>query len=303
MAVPTVRQMSAAIQRRCKGKIPFLEILDALDEKQKEIHGQYEWPWTKAEYNIPIQGTYNTGTVSITDGTRNVTLTGGTWDTSWKYKRMYLGTMNVDFLVESFPTSSTATLVDPVNFGENVTDGEYTIFQDIYPLPDDCETILLIVNPIFRYRLQYIPVYTLHWQNVYSRVFFSQFQTGFCDGAFNDAEQTRTIQFAPAPGAVAEYRLVYRRRPPTLSTLESIPLIPETYYRGLELLADYQVRFDNQLPGWMECKKEGYQIIQSLKRKYTAAPMYDTYSAYWQYPFFVDSSVYAGGLFVGPTHA
>jgi len=216
---------------------------------------------------------------------------------------MYLGAQNTDFLVASFDSPTQATLADPVNFGQNITNGSYTIFQDIYPLPDDCETILLIVNPVFRYRLQYIPTYTLHWQNVYSRVFFSQFQTGFCDGAYDDTNKTRTIQFAPSPGGVAEYKLIYRRRPPALSDLSKITVLPESYYRGLELLAEYQVRFENQLPGWMECKSEGYQIISSMKRKYTAAPMYDTFAAYWQYPYFVDSSVYAGGLFVGPTVA
>ena len=303
MAAPTVKVMSAAIQRRCKGKIPLLEILDALDEKQKEIHGHYEWPWTVGEYLIPIQGTYNTGTISVTDGSTIVTGTGTAWDPAWRYKRIYLGAQNVDFLVDTVDSPTQITLKNPVNFGENLTDQTYMIFQDIYALPDDCETILLIVNPLFRYRLDYVPTYTLQWQNVFSRVFFSQFQTGFCDGAYDDDTSARTIQFAPPPGGVAEYKLIYRRRPPTLDGLGDKTILPETYYRGLELLAEYQVRFENQLPGWSECKREGYQIIQSMRRKYTAAPMYDTYSLYWQYPRYEQSSIYAGGLFVGPTSA
>ena len=307
MAVPTVRQMSAAIQRRCRGRIPLLMILDALEEKHKEIHGVYEWPWTKAETNLAIQPTYSTGTVSIVDQSTALTGNGATWDANWNYKRIYLGSQNVDRLIESFDVplggDSAATLVQPINLGYDVVAQPYTIFQDIYALPEDCETILLIVNPLYRYRLQYIATYTLQWQNVFSRVFFSNFQTGFCDGAYDDATKRSTIQLAPAPSAIGEYRLVYRRKPPALSTMASQPIVPETYYRAVELLAEYQVRFENGLPGWSECKKEGYQIVMAMRRKYTAAPMYDTYSAYWQYPYYTDSSVYASGLFVGPTVA
>jgi len=173
----------------------------------------------------------------------------------------------------------------------------------VYALPDDCQTILLIVNPIFRYRLKYVPTYTLQWQNVFSRVFFSNFQSAFCDGAYDDDTEKTTIQMAPAPSATAQYLMIYRRRAPAFTTLAQKPITPPEYSSALESLAEYKVRKDCGLAGWSDCKENGWQQVKSMRRKYTAAPMYDTYASYWQYPFYEDSSVYAGGLFVQPTSA
>lgn len=299
MSVPTVGQMAAAIQRRCKGKIPFLEILDAIDEKNKEIHGHYEWPWTKAEYNIPLKGPYTTGTISVTDGTAIVTGVGTTWDTSWAYKRIVFGGSGIDYPISAVNSTTQLTLASVVNLGANLSAEEYTIFQDVYPMPDDCETILAIVNPLYQYRLHYLPTYTLQSMYVFPRTFFTNLQYGFCDGAYDDTNQRSTIQFAPPPGSVSEYRLIYRRRPPTLGTLSAKPIVPETYYRAIELLAEYQVRLDNQMVGWNEAKMEGYQVVKSMLRKYTAAPMYDTYASF---PLYDRSQVNGGGpLLTGPT--
>ncbi len=155
MALRTVEEIAASVQRRVGGIAPRMEILDAIDNANKEIHGKYEWPWTRAESNIRVQGTYTTGTVSITDQTNAVTGTGTNWDTTWLYKRIYFGTNNVDYQIASVNSPTSLTLAQNINLGVNQTNVGYTIFQDTYPLPSDCEfgDILLVVNPIFRYKL------------------------------------------------------------------------------------------------------------------------------------------------------
>lgn len=322
MAARTVAQMAASISRHCGGMVAYAEIIDAIENANKEINTKWTWPWTRAESNVLIQAPYNTGTVSIVDGTDTVNLdfgSGGIWDPGWQFKRIYLGQSNIDLEVREFSTT-TATLYQPINFGTDIVNAPYTIFQDMYALPDDCEFggIMLIVNPIYRYRLRYIPVYTQEWQSVFSRVFFTNFQTGFADCGYSDLWNANLIRFAPAPGSVSEYRLVYRRRAPSLGIaspafshntpptgtnfLSNTTILPESYDRVVELMAEYLVRFQrtNPLPGWMECKREAYQLVASMRRK-MATTLNDNYSSYWQYPYFTESSMYTSGLFITPT--
>lgn len=306
MAQRTVEEMIAAVARRVGGIVPRMEIFDALENANDEIYNKYEWPWTRAESNILVQGTYTTGTVSITDQTNAVTGSGTNWDPTWQYKRIYFGTNNVDYLIASVNSPTSLTLAQNINLGVNQTNVGYTIFQDTYPLPSDCEfgSILLVVNPIFRYKLKYIPTYTFDWQSVYSRVFFNQFQSAFCDAGYSDTNNTGLIRLGPAPGSVAEYRMVYRRRPVQLTALSQTTWLPPSYDRVLELIAEYKIRFHQKtpMPGWMECRNTANDLLRDLRRK-TTVTMYDTYAKFAMFDQSVNSSAYdtGSGLFVGTT--
>jgi hypothetical protein len=309
MALRTVQVMIADIARRTGGQIPIGVIMDAIESANKEIHVKYDWPWTRAEANIQIQAPYQVGTLSINDQTNVFTGSGTSWSPAWQYKRLYLGQNNVDYLVNGFSDATDGTLVQTINTGTNFVNSTYTIFQDTYALPADCEfgSILLIVNPIYRYRLRYVPSYTLDFQSIFSRVFFTNFQSGFADNGYDDTGKTGLIRFAPAPGSICEYRIVYRRRPPSLQGLASTPTLPESFDRAIELLAEYKIRFGQKTPmaGWMEVKQEAYQMILDMRRRISTS-MQDNYSAYSQYPYYDQmfgnsQSVFAGGLFIGPT--
>lgn len=279
------------------------EILDAIQDANKEIHTKYEWPWTRGEANIPIQPTYTTGSLSINDGSASFTGLGTTWSTGWTNKRILLG--NIDYLVSAFTSPTTGTLVQPINVGANKVNVPYTVFQDTYALPTDCEFggILLVINPTYRYRLRYFPVYTAEWTSAYTRTFFNNFQSGFSDAGVDDATGASLIRFTPAPGSVAEYRIVYRRRPPALSALTSISMIPESFDRVIELMAEYMVRFHRKQPmaGWMEVKNEAYQLLQAMRRK-MAITMTDTYQTYATFGADRGRATWdAGVAFIGPT--
>lgn len=305
MAFRTLQEIAAAVQRRTGGQATMGEIIDAISDGYKELNTSYEWPWSYAEYNVPIQGLYNTGTISVTDGTNSVSLAGGTWNSAWNYKRLYLGSNNISYRVASF-TANTATLVQAVNLGTNLTSVPYTVFQDLYALPDDCDfgDILCIVNPKLRYRLRYLPTYTFVWQNQWPGTFMSNFQSGFANFGFDDATSKQLIMFAPPVGAVTEFLLVYRRRPADFATVSASVNIPQSYDRVLELLASYMVKTSrpNPIPGWMEDKTEAYQLIQKMRRR-MAGSMMDVYSNWMAWPYMDNrSSVYADGLFLsGPT--
>ena len=307
MSARTLQEMAAAVQRKTGALVPMGEIIDAINNANKELHVKYEWPWTYAESTFAIAPLYNAGTISVTDGSNQVNLAGAaTWDTNWLYKRLYLGVNNVSYEVESFPNPTTALLKVNVNLGTSIVNGPYTLFQDTYALPSDCEfgNILLIVNPKLRYRLRDLPKYTLTWQNLWPGVFASNFQFAYCTSGYDDATGAELIQFAPPAGQACEFVMIYRRRPPELNTPTATSLIPESFDRILELLAEYEVKRSrpNVIPGWMEAKQEAYQLMQNMRRR-MSNQMLDNFSNWAGYPFLLnESSIGSNGLFIsGPT--
>lgn len=301
MAQRTLHAMVANVSRKCGGAVPAGEILEALNNQNKMVHSRYPWPWTYGEANVLLQPTYTIGTVSITDATAAVTGAGTTWDVSWKYKRLYFGASNMDHLVLSFGGVGTATLVQPIDVGSNVVNSGYTIYQDLYPLPSDCEfgNIIVVANPLYRYRLRYLPRYTLESTAIYSKMFFNNYQTGFADGGYDEANKTNLIKFVPAPSTAAELRLVYRRRPPDLTTMASVSELPESFDDMLEFLAEYEVKRYRRLPGWTEAKHEGFQRMKSM-RKRVVTSMTDNYNRVKAWPESQPPSIYADGMFIDP---
>ncbi len=302
MPARTLGTIAAAIHRHTDGQIPFTEIIEAINNANQEIHAKYEWPWTRAEAQINVHGTYQVGTISVADGSKFVTGVGTTWDITWLYRRILIG--QTDHLIADVTSPTALTLVQGVNQGQSFVNVDYKIFQDMYPLPDDCEfgSILLILNPLYRYRLRYIPVYTLERQNIWLPGFFTNFQMGFSDAGIDDATNKNLIRMTPPPSATAEYRIIYRRRVPDLSQLPNLSLFPESFDRVLETMAEYYARFYRKtpMPGWMEVKEEAYQLLQVMRRK-MAQTMYDNYAAYSTYPASDNLSFYSSGVFVGPT--
>jgi len=302
MPARSLGTIAAAISRHTRGEIPWGEIIQAVQDASIEVQSKYDWPWTRAQANVQIHPSYNTGTITITDQTNAVTGIGTAWDTTWLYRTMLIGQYAYPIASVNSPTS--ITLAQTINHGSNLVAAPYTIFQDMYPLPDDCEfgSIILIVNPLYRYRMRYIPVYTLERQQVWLPGFLTNFQTGFSDGGYDDATKKNMIRFTPPPSATAEYFIVYRRRVPDLALLTDQSLIPQSFDRLLELMAEYQVRFaqPTPMPGWMELKTEAFQLLQNMRRKMASA-MYDNYSSYSTYPSSDALSFYANGVFIGPT--
>jgi hypothetical protein len=304
MAARSLGTIAAGIARKTGGQVPMGEIYDAIADANKEIHNKYEWPWTRAEAKFPIQAPYETGTVTIANGSTALVGNGTTWNTTWLYKKLMLG--GIAYPVAAFLSPTTATLVQAINVTANYVAAPYKIFQDTYPLPDDCEygTILLVVNPRLGYRLRSLPVYTSEMLYNWPPALFTNVLQAVADAGLDSTTGKALLKFLPQPGSVAEYNMIYRRRPPALSTLSSTTMLPESFDRVIELLAEYMVRFHrpNPMPGWMEVKQEAFQQLQNMRRK-MAIKLDDNYAMYRDYPYYENSSIFAGGAFIGVTSA
>ncbi len=302
MPARTLGTIAAAISRHTRGEVPFGEILQAIQDASVEIQSKYDWPWTWAEANIQLQPTYNVGTITVADGSTNVLGTGTAWDTAWRYKTLQLG--DYTYPIASVGNTQFLELKQGINQGQSFTDAGYTIFQQDYPLPDDCEfgSITMIVNPLYRYRLRYIPRYTLERQAVWVPSFFTNFTMSFADGGRDDTTKKSLLRVTPPPSEAGDYRLVYRRRVPDLSALADQTLIPQSFDRVIELMAEYLVRLNRPtpMPGWMEKKAEAYQLLQAMRKKMSTVPL-DNYPGYQSYPTGNVSFYDPGsGAFVGP---
>jgi hypothetical protein len=305
MAARTVGMILGSVQRSTGGSVPISDIYEACLDSHRRIYANYPWPWTYKDANILVQPTYSTGTVTVNDGATAVASSGATWSVAWKYKKILF--TGVDYQVASFPTTSTATLAQAINTGQNWTTVPYTIYQDVYALPTDCEPadVVEIVNVTIRYRLLHLGRYTLEQRAVATGFTTNNFQDSWCDAGYDDTNNVNLIRLSPVPSAVAEYRIVYRKKVPDITTVSSQTEIPETYDKCLELLTEAEVRRKHRLPGYQEAKQEGYQILQNLRRRVSTA-VDDRFAQYATWPTFNNVSMidYGTGLVIGgPTSA
>jgi hypothetical protein len=289
----TVQDILAAVHRKCSGLIPISDIYQSMLNVHRQIYAVYVWPWTYTEANISVAATYSTGTIAITDGTNTVAGTLTVWDTGWQYKKLHF-TAIADYPIESFASPTSLTLKQNINTGANWTAAAYTIYQEDYPLPEDCEPgdVLLIVNPQYRYRLINPPRYTQEMYSTALGVTFNSFQRSWSDAGYQNSRYC--IRFQPPPGSACEYRVVYRKRVPQLSSLTDASQLPETFDLALEHLTEFEVKRANPkiFPAQESqlAKAEGYQVLQNMRRRATTSTS-DIVSGYNNWPLLGGSSM------------
>lgn len=303
MARRTVQQILGAVQRKTGASVS--EIYEALTRVHRQIYAKFPWPWTLREGLLQLNASYSVGTVSILDGTSSLVGLGTTWDTSWLYKRVSFGS-NTDYKVASFGTATTATLAQTINTGSDWSDAGYTIYQDTYALPTDCEPggIICITNPMMRYRMRKIPPAKLEERSSSRGMTFNNIQSDWCDQGFDETTGAYLIRVDPPPSGTYEYKILYRCRVPDLSDMTTRSEIPETFDYALELLAEAELKRVKGDPTWIVAKQEGYQVIQSMRRTITTS-LDDVYQMN-SWPTIGDVSMMdmaSGLMLAGPTGA
>lgn len=103
---------------------------DALDQ----VSMAHEWPrlWTRG--TLALRAPYTTGTVTITNGSANVVLTGGTWPTWAASGKLLVNNQIID--VDTRASGSTLTMADAWE-ADTLTDVGYVLYQNEYDLPDE----------------------------------------------------------------------------------------------------------------------------------------------------------------------
>ena len=119
-----------------------------LQESYRLNCAEHTWRHLLTEGAIVTEAAYSTGTVAVTNGSTSVTLTGGTWVTTWTNRKIRLSGASEVYSI-TITSGTTGTLNRAFN-GTTLTAGTYEIFRDTYTLPTDCDygRTLLILDPV-----------------------------------------------------------------------------------------------------------------------------------------------------------
>lgn len=101
----------------------------ALDDAYRRLMAAADWSWLFYEDAFSLEAAYSTGTVSVALAGTTVTLTGGTWDTTWASREIQIGN---EVYPITIATSSTGTL--PRGAVVAASGATYTVFRRKYSL-------------------------------------------------------------------------------------------------------------------------------------------------------------------------
>jgi hypothetical protein len=142
--IRTFRNIQDAIIERAKLENSE-SVRTSLKEKINTVYNRVcfeeEYRWTAAEMSIMLKKRYTTGTVTVTEGSDDITGSATSWDANihfgWK---MQIFGCNTPFKVIRVGSTTTITLDTPWT-GDSDTGLSYTLYKDEYGLFPDCQSV------------------------------------------------------------------------------------------------------------------------------------------------------------------
>lgn len=107
-----------------------------------------DWKWARYVRELTLSAAYQTGTVTVTNGSTSVTGSGTSWGTSWENRVFWVSGGGANYRVASVDSTTGLTL--DTAFQEDTESGaSYVLAQERYPLDNqDYEAgIIQIINP------------------------------------------------------------------------------------------------------------------------------------------------------------
>lgn len=306
MGVETLATLTAAVMRECRNRVGALEIQADINNAIDFVVGQTNWEFLLKQTNINVNPLYQTGTIAATDHTNVITLTGGTWDTSWKYKYLYLGSSLAPYPITAFTSPTTATLGVNLNLGMNLTASTYTIYQDTYPLPSDMSfgRELIIINTLYRRKLFKPHRFTAENRNAFTQFFFNNLQFQYSDAGYDDTDRVYLIKMFPIPSSVATYPIIYYRQIPYLTQDADTTIFPREFDQAIVYWATHLIKMRYSMPGWKEAGDKAARIVRDMRKMAQTGPAYDFYVMANSYGSYDNNSSITDGLaIIGPNPA
>lgn len=211
------------------------EVSQSVNDALRMCASDHDWNWFYTIGRLNFNGYYNTGTVTVTDGSPTVTLSGGTFP-SWAAS----GEIYIQGIWCSILTRDSGTQLTLDNDWESPsTDGSglsYTLMQNEYDLPSDCRAIVNLTpqsvwwrdNPVSRWQID------MAKQN-------AVIANGSATGNYMHAIERNRIVLWPYPGDDTMANILYIRVPAVLvddaDEADWDANVVEVLYRAI----DYQV--------------------------------------------------------------
>lgn len=217
-------------------RIPPLEAEAFVWQAIKDLFNEHPWIFALKTGYVTTEALYATGTVALTQNSTAVTLTGGTWVTSWTTApstRRFVGPGRSESYGITISTSTTGVLDTPW-MGANTTAGTYTLFRDTYALPSDCDfgKVYFLLDTT-QGRVLPMKDYGVFMRRKAAENAFAITGTPeIATLASLTATGVPQVQFGPqAPSTAEIYTLIYFQKPtkPTSRSSAVVPAFPEAY--------------------------------------------------------------------------
>lgn len=216
-----------------------------VNNRYEELANHYPWRWLY-EIDYPQQTTaiYTTGTISVTKGSTTVVGTGTTFTAAMTGRKIKVGSFEEEYIV-TYVSALQLTLNAAYN-GTTNTEATYTLFENEFTMPSNCEEIISIRQYRQARQLEKITIRQLRMHNP-SSLSFNQDPDYWCPLELSsDAEYQ--IQLAPVPYRQILLSIDYKKKITLLSADGDEPLVPsqQRYVLKLGTMADiYYNKLDN----------------------------------------------------------
>lgn len=240
-----------------------------VNDRYKEIANKREWSWLYEKTTLDTVADYDTGTITVTEGSTTVTGSGTTFTSAMTGRK---------FKVDGFSEIYTITYVSPTELtldteyhGDTESGASYKIYQDIISLPSDLDSIVEIRQHRAPKSLESVGLRELiSWDPAAYNENSSAVYTDPTHYAHYvpDSDGYQTILVWPPPYRAISLLLEYKKIVTELINDSDEPLIPEQYRQLLKwgAMADlYGKRDDNRQSYW-EAKFE--KMLFEFEMKY-----------------------------------
>lgn len=207
-------------------------LLRVTNRSLRELCKRYPWRFYQEESNFTILAKYDTGTVTLTDGSTTVTGDGTTF-TSAMVGRKFRSTLGKGVYTIAAYVSATEITLDVAWPYDTESDLSYEIYQDKYSLPSDCRQVIELVDAVTGYPWQEIT----HKDRVrnWSGYVFTEVNFSFPESAWpyrwaqygTDSSGNPEILVNSVGDADRVTDVFYHRWPAEVTTIKSQPDIPE----------------------------------------------------------------------------
>lgn len=222
-----------------------------INRSYEHLLNAHTWSFLFTEALVKLYAPITAGTATAVNGSNNITGTGTTWTSAVVGRYIKIGSSFTFYRITGLVVLTQVLTIEST-FGEaNVTDGAYTIFQDVYSKPTDCGNIVSI-----RYDLN-----------------IGEVTKAYVDTLDPDRESTgepwrwyniddATFGIWPVPDQAYTVRMQYRKAIAQLSAEADAALLPERLILKHAQMAAYQ-----QLAGSEQGAKTYGQLYVALAQE------------------------------------
>jgi hypothetical protein len=204
-----------------------------VNDNYKWLANKYDWKWLYEKDTIVTTARYNTGTVTVTEGSATVTGSGTTFTSAMEGRKFKVTGFEEIYTIESVDSTTQLTLDNEYN-GDDDDEASYDIFEDEYSLPSDCDHIVSLVQHRHPIKLNLISLRELR-RKIPAPDLTDTDPTHYAYYE-PDSSGNQQIILWPPPYRQIVLNMDYKLLITEMVSDSSTPLIPEQYRQILKLM-------------------------------------------------------------------